>query len=103
MADYNIGKSDGSVSALLRDLNPSQSTHPTKIKVDVVKDCWGILEIYTTNGELVQTLVDRWMPKGEYAVDWDRSNWRGRPVEAGSYICRLDADGVRQTTVITVR
>jgi parallel beta-helix repeat protein len=103
MANLNIGKSDSRASALLKELFLNPATASTEIKVDVVKDCWGIMEIYTEDGELVQTLVDRWMPKGEYEVKWDRANWRGTPVRAGTYICRLDADGVRQTSTISLR
>ncbi|MFZ1729145.1 MAG: NosD domain-containing protein [Bacteroidota bacterium] len=103
MADLNIGKSDSRASALLKELLFNPAATSTEIKVDVVKDCWGILEIYTEDGELVLTLVDRWMPKGEYAVNWNRINWRGTPVQAGTYICRLDANGVRQTTTISLR
>ncbi len=103
LADLQIGKSNSRASALLKELFLDPATAKTEIKVDVVKDCWGILEIYTENGELVQTLVDRWMPKGEYEIKWDRENWRGTPVQPGTYICHLDADGVRQTTTISIR
>ncbi|MFA6233997.1 MAG: hypothetical protein WC824_07385, partial [Bacteroidota bacterium] len=103
IADLQIGKSNSRASAMLKELLLDPATAATEIKIDVVKDCWGILEIYTEDGQLVQTIVDRWMPKGEYALNWDRQNWRGAPVRAGTYICRLDADGVRQTTVMTLR
>jgi parallel beta-helix repeat protein len=103
MVDLHIGKSRARANAILRDPQPNPTKDFTEITLDVVKPCWSILEIYTIKCELVQTLIDRWLPLGEHTVRWDRTNWRGMPVEAGTYICRLDADGVRQTTIITIR
>ncbi len=103
VTDLHIGKSSARASAILRNPQPNPTKDLTDITLDVVKPCWSILEIYTDKCELVQTLIDRWLPQGEHAVQWDRLNWRGMPVEAGTYICRLDADGIRQTTTITVR
>lgn len=103
VTDLHIGKSSARASTILRDPQPNPTKDFTDIKLDVVKSCWSILEIYTDKCELVQTLIDRWLPEGEHAVQWDRMNWRGKPVEAGTYICRLDADGIRQTTTITIR
>lgn len=102
MVDLHIGKSSAGASAQFVALRPDAVEEQTKIMVDVVKECWGILEVYTDRGELVTTLMDRWLPKGQYELKWDGMNWHGQPVPAGTYICRLDANGVRQTTTVTV-
>lgn len=102
IAEHQIGKRHESANALLRLVSSDPSIGTPEILINVVKDCWGILEIYSEKGELVLTLVDRWLPQGEYAVQWDLQNWFGRPVQSGNYICQLDAGGVRQTKVITI-
>ncbi|MBR9975246.1 MAG: right-handed parallel beta-helix repeat-containing protein [Bacteroidetes bacterium] len=102
MTDLYIGKSSAGASAQFVALKTTDEVKQTAITVDVVKDCWGILEVYTDNGELVTTLVNRWLPKGTYDITWDGLNWRGSQVPAGTYICRLDADGIRQTTTVNV-
>lgn len=102
MADLYIGKSSAGASAQFVALKTEDEVKQTEITVDVIKDCWGILEVYTDRGELVTTLIDRWLPKGQYGITWDGLNWRGHQVPAGTYICRLDADGVRQTTTVRV-
>lgn len=103
MTDLYVGKSGGNASAQFVALQPNPASEFTEVTVDVVNDCWGILEVYTDKGELVTTLMDRWLPKGRYTVKWDRMNWRGIMVQSGTYICRLDADGIRQTTTVSVR
>ena len=102
MTDLYIGKSSAGASAQFAALRPDPASEHTEISVEVSKECWGILEVYTDRGELVTTLIDRWLPKGQYDVKWDGLNWHGRPVPSGTYICRLDADGVRQTKTVTI-
>lgn len=72
------------------------------ITIEVQQPCWGILEIYTTNGELVHTLMNRWLPVGRYLVEWNGSNWQGDAVPRGVYFCRFDADGVRRNANLTL-
>jgi hypothetical protein len=71
--------------------------------VTVKEPCWGVMEIFTPTGELVHTLMNRWLPMGSYSVEWDRKNWRGDQVAQGNYNCRLDANGVTQNTALVIR
>ena len=103
ITDLYVGKSGGTASAQLVALQPNPASEFAEVTVEVQSDCWGILEVYTDKGELVTTLMDRWLPKGQYTVKWDRMNWRGMMVQSGTYICRLDADGIRQTTTVALR
>jgi parallel beta-helix repeat protein len=103
MTDHYVGKSAGMASAQFVTLEPHPTESLTDIRFEVTNDCWGILEVYTDRGELVTTLLDRWLPKGQYSVQWDRLNWCGNAVPPGVYVCRLEADGLRQTSTIAVR
>ncbi|MCB2203379.1 right-handed parallel beta-helix repeat-containing protein [bacterium] len=71
--------------------------------IDVEKPCWSVLEIYTENDQLVSTVLNRWMPAGRHTITWDGNNWKGSEVPPGSYTCKFDADGVRQTTTLARR
>ncbi len=71
--------------------------------LDVENPCWCILEIYTAKDELVHTVVNRWIPSGRQTVTWDGRNWKGDLVPPGSYTCKLDAGGMRQTTTLSRR
>lgn len=103
MTDHYVGKRGGMASAQFVTLEPHPTEALTDITFEVSNDCWGILEVYTDQGELVATLLDRWLPKGKYTIPWDRLNWRGNAVPPGVYVCRLEADGIRQTSTIAVR
>jgi len=55
------------------------------------------LTIYTLDGRRVRTLVDDWKLPGRYTTVWDGRNDRGRNLASGTYLCQLQADGVRMT------
>jgi len=51
------------------------------------------LAVYDVAGRLVRRLVDEVLPAGDYDVDWDGRNDRGRRVAGGTYLVRLQAGG----------
>jgi hypothetical protein len=55
------------------------------------------LRIYSATGALVRILTDGRQPAGLSRVIWDGCDNRGRPVEAGVYLCRLAAGGRLET------
>ena len=89
-------------SAMIADATVSAIGGGVRFTISVQRPCWGILEVFTPTGELVRTLVNRWLPAGDYTIEWDGKNWRGRQVGKGSFICRFDADGIRQSTNIAL-
>lgn len=89
-------------SAVIAETTTDENNGAVMFTVSVEHPCWGILEIFTSRGELVRTLVNRWLPAGDYAIEWDGKNWKGDQVEPGTYMCRFDADGVRQSTNIAL-
>ncbi len=49
------------------------------------------LKIYNTLGQLVKTLIDEVQGPGNYRVEWDGSDNRGRKAASGVYFYRLVA------------
>ncbi len=47
------------------------------------------LNVFSTQGRLVRTLVDETRPAGDAHVYWDGRNDAGRQVASGAYFCRL--------------
>jgi len=58
------------------------------------------LSVYDATGALVRQLRHGNAAAGEYRVNWDGRNDRGRAVPAGAYFCRLDAGDHRATAVL---
>jgi hypothetical protein len=51
------------------------------------------LRVYDAAGVLVRTLTAAELPAGFYHVGWDGKDGRGQRVKAGTYFCRLQAQG----------
>jgi len=94
---------NGDPSAVIASTLQDRKSGVVTFTIDVEEDCWTIMEIFTEQDELVHTLVNRWLGAGRHVVTWDGSNWKGKPVPPGSYSCRLEAGGVRQTKVLARR
>lgn len=60
------------------------------------------LKVYDITGRLVATLVDRELTAGKHQVSWDGHSANGLPVASGTYIVRLEADGVSAARRITL-
>lgn len=94
---------NGDPTAVLASTLQDANSGVVTFTIDVQKDCWTVMEIFTEQNELVQTVVNRWLGAGRHTVKWDGSNWKGKPVPPGSYTCRLEAGGVRQTKILARR
>lgn len=55
------------------------------------------LEVYSTDGRCVTTLIDETLSPGRLAVMWDGTDAIGHPVASGVYICRLSAGDFEAT------
>ncbi len=51
------------------------------------------LRVFDVAGRLVRSLRDQWLPAGEHAVVWDKSDANGRTVRPGLYFVRFEAMG----------
>ena len=49
------------------------------------------IKIYNSAGQIVRTLVDNYLPQGEYICHWNGRNQEGFQVSNGIYICCLKA------------
>ena len=62
------------------------------------------LAIYDITGRKVRALADGQQAAGVHAIQWDRSDDRGRSVEPGIYFTRLDVNGkAYQQKIVTLR
>ena len=55
------------------------------------------LTIFDVAGRVVRRLIEADQPAGEYGRRWDGLDESGRPVTAGVYLCRLEAQGASRT------
>lgn len=60
------------------------------------------LDLVDVSGRVVRQIEDRAMAAGVHTVDWDGADGSGRPVPAGIYWARLQAQGQERTQKITV-
>ena len=75
-------------AAVPNPFNPS-----TAISFSLPEATAARLTVYTTTGQLVHTLADGALPAGRHTVTWNARDFAGRPVAAGVYLYRLEADG----------
>ena len=61
----------------------------TTIRYQVPKTSEVAIKIYNILGQDVKTLVNGYVPEGEYEIEWDGTDNSGRPVSSGVYIYRM--------------
>jgi flagellar hook assembly protein FlgD len=49
------------------------------------------LEVYNLLGQRVTTLVNKYLPAGDYTVNWESIDNSGKPVASGVYLYKIDA------------
>jgi flagellar hook assembly protein FlgD len=84
-------------SAKLYAAYPNPFNPTTKIRFDLPRAVHVKLSIYNIKGELVKTLVDRYINKGRKEITWNAKDNRGRVVSSGIYFYRLVAGEFVQT------
>ncbi|MCB2199364.1 T9SS type A sorting domain-containing protein [bacterium] len=60
------------------------------------------VSVFDIRGRKVKTLVDGQRTAGQHRVEWDGRSASGLPVASGSYIVRLEVDGVQASRRITL-
>ncbi len=70
---------------------PNPFNPATSIKFALKEPGNVTLKIYSIDGRLVRTLVDRQMPSGEFIVRWDGKDDNNRPVPTGTFFYRIEA------------
>jgi len=60
------------------------------------------LRVYSVDGRVVATLVDRVEDPGRYSVVWTGRGNDGQPVASGIYFCELSYGGAKGTEKLTL-
>jgi hypothetical protein len=85
-----LGENDSPPSNFVLYQNyPNPFNSSTSIRYAVPAISFVRLEIYDVMGHLVNTLIDRELPAGEYSLEWAGRNEQSLPVSSGLYFCRL--------------
>ncbi|MFH1865073.1 MAG: S8 family serine peptidase [Candidatus Eisenbacteria bacterium] len=83
--------------------SPNPSSRGTQVELIVHTRGRALVAIYNASGGLVRTLVDRVLPAGPHAVEWDGLDGSGQPVASGIDFAKLRAEGgVRSSTKVAV-
>lgn len=99
---YNTGVSTavgGSIENLKFDLKqnyPNPFNPQTNIEFTLDKSATAKLEIYNSNGEKIDNLLDSNLPAGKHNIIWRGENSSGNKLASGVYFYRLTVNGVDQ-------
>jgi uncharacterized protein (DUF1501 family) len=77
---------------------PNPFTQSTNVHVVVPRTMQVRLDVYSERGELVTSMLDRELSRGDYNFTFD-----GRKLSSGTYLCRMEAGGevaVRQMKLV---
>lgn len=81
----------------LKDNYPNPFNSSTKIEFNLQHQTHVKLEIYTTLGQLVRTLMNESLMSGHYEYSWDGRDESGQPVATNVYIYRLSGESFSQS------
>jgi hypothetical protein len=75
----------------LHQNHPNPFNPSTEIRFSIPRVSDVTLEIFNVLGQRITTLVDKRLPAGEHAVQWDGCDMDGKRVASGIYLYRLTA------------
>jgi len=79
--------------------NPSTTIEYAVPAGDVVHVC---IKVYDLRGRRIHTLVDEERATGSYSVHWDGRDSRGKEVNSGLYLYRIEAGDFTSTRKMTI-
>jgi len=82
--------------AIRMNVAPNPFNPLTEVRFRLPRDGRATLGVFDLQGRLVRTLTDADLPAGEHVARWDGTDAAGRAVSSGSYVFRLQADGLQQ-------
>jgi len=85
------------VLSILKQNYPNPFNSETSITVNLPKSGKADLSIYNTKGQLVKTLVNGFVFKGEQKLTWKGTDNYGNVVAGGLYFYKLKCDGKTET------
>ena len=88
---------DGITSIFPNPFNPA-----TTIRFSLANASRVTIAVYGVNGDLVRTLVDGNLRRGDHTVEWDGTDAHGRGVATGVYFTRMVTGSFKQTRKIVL-
>ncbi len=84
--------------------NPCPASGLASVRFVLPREMRASVAVFDASGRLVRSLAAETLGAGEHRLMWDGRDRSGRPAAAGSYACRLAADGEQRTQrVLLVR
>jgi hypothetical protein len=77
---------------------PNPFKESTTVQYNVTEGGLVNIQVLNMSGQVVRQLVNEVQFKGEYKLNWDGSNDFGAKLSQGSYIIRVNANGITQTS-----
>ena len=81
-----------SFSFALKTVAPNPGTDRIRIFYSIGSSSRVVLSIIDPSGRVVRTLINQDQPPGEYNLSWGSVDELGKPIRAGIYFVRLEAD-----------
>ena len=75
---------------------PNPFNPRTTISFSVAKSGYAKLSVYNSRGELIRTLLNDNICRGNYSIDWDGNDDKGKSVSSGLYLYKLEINGINQ-------
>jgi len=83
---------------------PNPFNHQTAIRLEVNKASKINMTIYNVNGEIVKTIINRFLSPNEYTFHWDGTDEQNRSSSSGIYVCRLKSgSGVESYKLLFIK
>jgi gluconolactonase len=76
---------------------PNPFNPSTEIAYSIPKAGHVTLNVYTSTGQKVETLVDEFQNAGQHHCTWDTSAHQGRQLATGTYLARLTSGDISKT------
>ena len=76
---------------------PNPFTDQTRICLKLDESAPATLKVYNVRGQIVKTLCDGALPKGDSYLDWDGKDEKGKACASGVYILKARANKKSKT------
>jgi Zn-dependent metalloprotease len=90
--DVEAGTPEQPASFVLEPVYPNPFNAGTRISYSLPKSSRIRLAIYSSNGQLVETLIEGVQPAGRHVITWAGNGADGRPLASGVYFCRIEGE-----------
>jgi len=81
---------------------PNPFNFETKISFEIKTKSQSCVKIYNLKGQVIQTILDQYLPAGEHTIIWDGTDYHGDPVSSGLYLCHVHLGNFQKTIRMVV-